>query len=222
MRAISVVTAALLCVSICVSGGWAGEPASKRLGFDKGKVGEMPPGWKAGVTGKGAESSVWKLVEDETAPGGKLALFQTSKNPGSAFNVCLAEDGGKYKDVDISVSLKAIEGKADQGGGIVWRAKDKDNFYIVRFNPLEQNFWLYKTVGGKRMSLLKVAAKGESGKWHTIRVVHKGNKIECYFNGKKMIETTDDTFTEAGLVGIWSKADAQTYFANVEITAKKE
>lgn len=218
MRLFSVVAAIFGCVSCA----WAGDPAPTRLGFDKGKVGEMPPGWKAGATGKGAETSVWKLVEDETAPGGKLALFQTSKNPGSAFNVCIAEDGGKYKDVDISISLKAIEGKADQGGGIVWRAKDKDNFYIVRFNPLEQNFWLYKTVAGKRMSLTKIAAKGESGKWHTIRVVHKGNKIECYFNGKKLIDATDDTFSEAGMVGVWSKADAQTYFANVQITAKKE
>src|SRR5262249_38307787 len=118
------------------------------------------------------------------------------------FNVCLARPAGKYKDVDISIALKAIAGDADQGGGVLWRARDKDNFYIVRFNPLEQNFWLYKTVAGKRMSLVKVDAKGEAGKWHIIRVVHKGNKIQGYFNGKMLIEYTDDTFTEAGLVGL--------------------
>jgi hypothetical protein len=161
-------------------------------------------------------------VKDETAPGGPLALFQTSKNPGSAFNVCIAEDGGKYKDVDISIALKAIAGDRDQGGGIIWRVKDKDNFYIVRFNPLEQNFWLYKTVAGQRISFKRIAAKGESGKWHTIRVVHKGDKIQCYFNGKMLLEHTDDTFTDAGMVGVWSKADAQSYFADVKITAKKE
>ncbi len=217
MRLLSLVAAAA-----CVSFAWAADPAPTKLGFDKGKVDEMPPGWKSGVTGKGATESVWKLVKDETAPGGGLALYQTSKNPGSAFNVCIAENGGKYKDVDISVSLKAIEGKADQGGGIIWRARDKDNFYIVPFNPLEQNFWVYKTVDGKRISFKKVDAKGEAGKWYTIRVVHKGNDIQCYFDGKLLLEVTDDTFKEAGLVGVWSKADAQSYFANVQVTGKKE
>jgi hypothetical protein len=212
----------LLATLMCMPYAWAEDPSPVRLGFDKGNPGEMPPGWKAGATGKGAETSVWKLVEDETAPGGKLVLFQTSKNPGSAFNVCIAEDGGKYKDVDISISLKAIEGRRDRGGGIIWRVKDKDNFYIVRFNPLEQNFWLYKTVAGKRMSLKRVPARGKAGVWHTIRVVNKANTIECYFNGKKLIEHTDDTFNEAGMVGVWSKADAQSYFANVQIMAKKE
>jgi len=201
---------------------WAGDVAPVRLTFDKGKVGELPPGWKSGVTGQGASESTWKLVQDKTAPGGPLVLFQTSKNPRATFNVCLAQAGGKHKDIDISIALKAIAGEADQGGGILWRARDKDNFYIVRFNPLEQNFWLYKTVAGKRMSLVKVDAKGEAGKWHTIRVVHKGNKIQCYFNGKMLIEHTDDTFTEAGLVGLWSKADAQTYFSDIRIVAKKE
>src|SRR5205814_481424 len=151
-----------------VSSAWAGDSTGTRLGFDKGKVDEMPPGWTAAVTGKGAKASVWKLVEDATTPGGKFALFQTSKNPGSAFNVCIAEGGEKYKDVDISVAIKAIAGDRDQGGGLIWRAKDKDNFYIVRFNPLEDNFWLYKTVGGVRMSLNKVDARPESGKWQTI------------------------------------------------------
>jgi len=150
---------------------WAGDVAPVRLTFDKGKVGELPPGWKSGVTGQGASESTWKLVQDKTAPGGPLVLFQTSKNPRATFNVCLAQAGGKHKDIDISIALKAIAGEADQGGGILWRARDKDNFYIVRFNPLEQNFWLYKTVAGKRMSLVKVDAKGEAGKWHTIRVV---------------------------------------------------
>src|SRR5438094_9076701 len=73
----------LVAMIVCAAPVWAGDPASTRLGFDKGKVDEMPPGWKAGVTGKGAKDSVWKLMEDKTAPGGKLALFQTSKN-GSA------------------------------------------------------------------------------------------------------------------------------------------
>jgi hypothetical protein len=195
---------------------------AKTLSFAKSDLGKLPAGWKSGATGKGAETSVWKVAEDETAPGGPFVLYQTSKNPGSAFNVCIAEDGGKYKDVDISIAVKAIAGKRDQGGGIIWRVQDKDNFYIVRFNPLEQNFWVYKTVGGKRISFKRIAAKGKAGKWHTIRVVHKGDKMKCYFNGKLLLEQSDDTFPKAGMVGLWSKADAQSYFANVKVAAASD
>ena len=149
-----------------------------------------------------------------------LVLYQTTKNASSAFNVCLAEGAGKYKDVDITISLKPIAGDNDQGGGIVWRAKDHNNFYVVRFNPLEDNFWLYKTVAGVRMSLKKVDATPAKGAWQTIRVVQKGSKIQCYFNGKMLIETTDDTYKEAGKMGLWTKADAQTYFDDLKVSGK--
>jgi hypothetical protein len=211
----------LVAVLVLVTAAWAGDPAPVRLSFDKAKVGEMPAGWKSGVTGKAAADSVWKIVEDKTAPGGPLVLAQTSKSPGSVFNLCVAEQG-KYKDVDISVAFKAIAGDQDRGGGIIWRVQDNNNYYIVRMNPLEDNFRVYKVVGGKRIELQSADVKAESGKWHTIRVVHKGNKIQCYLNGKMLLEVTDDTFQQAGKIGLWSKADAQTYFSDLQITAKKE
>src|SRR5690242_5062288 len=100
MRLVFFVTVLLFASNIL-----AGNPAPINLSFDKGKIGEMPPGWKAGVTGKGATASVWKLAEDKTAPGGGPVLFQTSKNSNAAFNVCIAQDGGKYKDIDITIAL---------------------------------------------------------------------------------------------------------------------
>ena len=201
----------------------AGDQVKQQISFEKGKVGELPPGWKSGVTGKGGTESVWKIAEDKSAPVGTKVLFQTSKNPSQTFNVCLNEEGGKHKDVDITVAVKAVDGKGDQGGGIIWRAKDKDNFYVVRINPIEKNFWLYKNVKGTRASIKKSdVAVGETGKWHIIRVVHTDNKIQCYFDGKLLIDLTDDEYAEAGYVGLWTKADAQTYFADLQIAAKKE
>ena len=211
----------LLAALLLTSNASTADQAPQRLTFDKAKVGQLPPGWKAGVTGK-AEGSVWKVVEDKTAPGGPLALAQTSANPGPVFNLCIAEDA-HYKDVDITVAFKAVAGKADQGGGILWRCKDNDNYYIVRMNPLEDNFRFYKVEGGKRKELVsKDNIKAESGKWHTIRVVHNRKKVQCYLNGKLLIETEDDTFKDAGKFGLWTKADAQTYFADLQITARKE
>jgi hypothetical protein len=211
-----------LSIVVVVVGGyaWAGDPAPQRLGFDKAKVGELPPGWKAGVTGK-ADGSVWKIVEDKTAPGGAKVLAQTSANASAIFNLCMVEDG-TYKDVDISVAFKAVAGEKDQGGGIMWRVQDANNYYVVRMNPLEDNFRVYNVVNGKRKELKSADVKAEANKWHTIRVVHKGKKIQCYLNGKLLLEVEDDAIAQAGKIGLWTKADAQTYFADLQITAKKE
>jgi hypothetical protein len=198
---------------------FAAEEKARTITFNKDDLGKLPKGWTAAVTGGKAEGSVWKLEEDKDAPGGPLVLSQTSKNPGSVFNVCICDEG-KYKDLDISIAFKPREGKSDQGGGIIWRVQDKDNFYIVRMNPLEDNFWLYRTLAGRRMSLVRVPAKAEAGKWHTMRVVMVGNKMQCYLNDKLMIEHTDDTFKEAGKIGLWTKADAQSSFSDIKVTPK--
>jgi hypothetical protein len=202
-----------LLVSAAVAGGdKAGE---KVFTFKGAKVGELPAGWKAAQTGKGT-GSVWKIVEDKTAPGGSpLVLAQSAKGPpGAFFNLCVAANT-KYKDLDLTVAFKAVDGEIDQGGGPVWRYQDANNYYICRMNPLENNFRVYKVIAGKRIELASSKAKVETGTWHTIRVVHKGNQIKCYLDGKLLLEVTDEAIQQAGKIGLWSKSDAQTYFANL-------
>ena len=191
---------------------WADEGKERAFKFQKDDVGKVPTGWKAEQTGKG-EGSVWKLVQDVTAPSKSgLALAQTAKSPGAVFNICVAEDTN-YKDVELSVSFKAVAGESDQGGGFVWRYKDHNNYYICRMNPLEDNYRVYHVVAGKRIQIGgKEGVKVPAGEWHKLKVEAKGNKMEGYLDGQKLWEVTDDTFKDAGKVGLWSKADAQTHF----------
>jgi hypothetical protein len=194
-----------------------------RFDFEDAEVGKLPPGWTATQTGKG-EGSVWKVVEAKGAPKGKKALAQTAaKGPAGLFNLCIA-DKSRFGDLDLSVAFKAVDGKKDQGGGPVWRYQDEKNYYVCRMNPLEDNFRLYKVVDGKRMELAttKDDVTAPADKWHTIRVVHIGDRIECYFNGKKLLEKTDDTFKMPGKIGLWTKADAQTWFNDLVVTAPKK
>jgi hypothetical protein len=204
-----------LLLSVAVAGGAKSE--EKVFAFKGAKIGELPAGWKATQTGKGT-GSVWKIMEDKTAPGGtSLVLAQTAKGPaGAFFNLCVAENT-KYKDLELNVAFKAVDGELDQGGGPVWRYQDANNYYICRMNPLEDNFRVYKVVAGKRIELASSKAKVETGTWHTIRVVHKGNQIKCYLDGKLLLEVTDDAIQQAGQIGLWSKSDAQTYFANLRV-----
>jgi hypothetical protein len=198
---------------------FAVEGKERTFKFSKNDLGKVPTGWKATQTGKG-EGSVWKVVEDDTAPSKTgVALAQTAKSPGGVFNICVAEDT-KYKDVELSVSFKAVAGDEDQGGGFVWHFQDNNNYYICRMNPLEDNYRVYKVVAGKRTQLGgKEGIKIPVGEWHKLKVEVKGNKMEGYLDGKKLWEITDDTYKNAGKVGLWSKADAQSHFD--EFTAKE-
>lgn len=189
------------------------------LSFEKAQVGSLPEGWTAAKTGQGP-GSVWKVVEDATAPGGPKVLAQTSaEGPNPLFNLCVA-DAPSLKDLDLSVAYKAMAGKIDQGGGPMWRYQDANNYYIVRMNPLEDNLRLYKVVGGKRVQLGSVDAKAPAGEWHTIRVVQKGDHIGCYLNGKLLLEKDDSTFQQPGKIGLWTKADAQTRFSEIKVSGR--
>ena len=128
-------------------------------------------------------------------------------------------DGTRYKDLDLSVRLKAVAGELDRGGGLVWRAKDKDNYYIARYNPLEDNFRVYKVEAGKRTQFQSAKVPGDT-KWHTLRVTMAGTKITCYLDGTKYLEADDSTFPDAGKIGLWSKADAQSYFDDLNVAGQ--
>ena len=192
----------------------------RTLTFTKGDLDKVPTGWKADKTGKG-EGSVWTVVADGTAPSKSgFALAQTAEGPNGLFNVCVLDDG-KLKDVEAIVAFKAVKGKLDQGGGIVWRYQDADNYYIARMNPLEDNCRVYKVVDGKRSKEFQNAeVKVPAGEWHTIKVKQEGDRIECFLDGKKHLDVKDDSITKAGKVGLWTKADAQTHFDIFKVSGK--
>jgi hypothetical protein len=185
--------------------------------FTKDDLGKVPAGWKAARTGKG-EGSVWKVVADDSAPSKSgLVLAQTAESPRGLFNLCVAEDGA-FTDVEVQVAFKAVRGKADQGGGIVWRYQDANNYYLARMNPLEDNYRVYKVVASKRIQLgTKEDVKIPAGEWHVLKIKQAGERIECWLDGKKYLEVKDDTFSKAGKIGLWTKADAQTYFDDLKV-----
>src|SRR5205807_8663667 len=128
--------------------------------------------------------------------------------PNALFNLCVA-DGPSLKDVEIAVAFKAVRGKNDQGGGLVWRYQDANNYSVARMNPLEDNYRVYKVVAGKRIQLeTKEDLKVPVGEWHVMKIRQKGDQIDCFLDDQKHLTTRDDTFTEAGQVGLWTKADA--------------
>jgi hypothetical protein len=169
-----------------------------------------------GAIAKGFTNEVGKWAVEASDTGN--ALVQLAKNTNPVFNLTLVSDTSAV-DIDLSVRMKAVAGATDQGGGLVWRATDAKNYYLVRYNPLEDNYRLYKVVNGKRTLLLNADISQTPG-WHTLRVTMTGKKIECYYDGKKYHHLDDATFPNAGKIGLWSKADAQSHFDDLVLIQK--
>jgi hypothetical protein len=174
--------------------------------FDDDKVGEAPTGWTATKTGSG--QAKWTVVADDSAPSKPNALKQSGE---ATYPVCLKDDPS-LKDGFVAVKFKPFAGKEDQAGGVVWRAKDADNYYLARANALEDNVTIYHTIKGRRVSFKTMDHPVKTGVWHTLRVEFQGNRFTVLFDGEKVIEATDDSFPDAGKVGVWTKADSVTLF----------
>lgn len=183
--------------------------------FDKETEGQAPSGFSVAATGK-PNALKWSVVNDN----GNKVVEQQAINSGNCYNLLVLNKNG-YQDFSASVRIKAVSGEEDQGGGLLWRYIDKDNYYIARYNPLENNFRFYSVVNGNRKQLQSIDSDIKQGEWFTIEIGMRGNKIICSLNGKKFIVTTDDTFKSAGLIGLWTKADAVTYFDDLKITPVK-
>ena len=181
--------------------------------FDDTAVGKLPECWKAEGTNQRGPVATWVVRADASAPSKRnvLALTDTKESSGGTFNLCWT-DRVKFKDGVIEVKVKRETGREDQGGGPIWRVQNKNNYYIARWNPLEDNFRLYYVKDGRRVQLDSARVKVDPAKWHTIRIDQKGDEIECYLDGKVLLKVQDRTFPAAGGVGLWTKADAATWF----------
>ena len=219
MRMASVsVASVLIGMTVVVQG------ATRKVDFSDSAVGQPPKGFEFGHTAKAGAPGKW-IVQSE---GDNKYLAQVDPdNTRSRFPVAVMSDV-TAADVDVSVRFKPVSGRVDQAAGLVWRFQNEDNYYIVRANALENNVVLYKVEKGKRTDL---PVKGEgrtygkkaqvpSGQWSTLRVVAAGPRFEVYFNGSKLYEVEDGTFSQAGKVGVWTKADSVTQFDDLTVVTK--
>jgi hypothetical protein len=174
-------------------------------GFDSDAIGAAPSGWTCGATGTGL---VRWTVEPEPGGNGQKVLLQS----GSATFPWCVKTGSSLADGFVEVRFKPVSGREDQAGGVVWRFKDGNQYYVARANALENNVSLYYTERGRRRTLKYVDAPVARNVWHTLRVQFSGRHIEVTLDGKRYIETDDDHIAGPGAVGVWTKADSFTAF----------
>jgi len=180
--------------------------SAQTIGFDRDPAGALPAGWISGVTGRGSPS--WKVEPDAAAPSKPNVLRQSGSG---TFPWCVKRDVA-IADGFVEVKFRPERGREDQAGGVVWRWKDGDNYYVARANALENNVSLYHTTAGRRNTIKYVDAPVAANVWHVLRVEFAGVRIKVSLDGKAYIELTDNHLSGAGAVGVWTKADSVTAF----------
>ena len=221
---------------------WADPKLKKTWDFDSEVAGSLPKNFIAGKLVDGRSAGKWQVIDMKTSmnlldkldqrdhtrvrkvlqnsevPSGPH-VFAQLKNWGyfTDFNVVLIEET-TATDFDLKVSFLAIAGRGDMGGGLIWRALDHKNYYIARANPLEQNIRFYRVVNGVRHKLKNFNHMISIKTWQTLRVVARGNRFKIFFNEQPVIDISDETFKADGKIGLWTKADALTYFDDLQLS----
>jgi len=189
--------------------------------FDDVPVNQLPSHFMLGTFFDGRPAGDWKVVKSPQAVSPPNVLAQLrEKGAEHNYNVVLIEDA-PAADLDLSVSFLPISGKADMGGGLIWRAQDDRNYYLARANPLEQNIRVYHVVNGVRKMLKNHDEIIDVRKWHRLRVINQGCRIQVFYDDKTIFDLCDQTFKE-GHIGLWTKSDAVTYFDDLHLQILKE
>jgi hypothetical protein len=202
-------------------------PTRRVIDFESDTSGQPPSGFSFALTGTG-RPGVWVVRKDDAAADRGNVLAQTDADRTSyRFPIAVLNDV-TTKDVDVSVRFRPVSGGVDQAAGLVWRYQDANNYYIVRANALEGNVVLYKVEKGKRTDLPLKGSGRTYGKkagvpkntWSQLGITVRGTLFTVSLNGQGLYEVEDTTFTGAGKVGLWTKADSMTYFDDLTVVAR--
>jgi hypothetical protein len=191
----------------------AAEP--RKRDFEADAVGAPPAGFEFGRTGSGAEGK-WVVRLEKGGATNHVLVQESADKTDYRFPVAVLKEGS-YKDVALSVRARPLSGEVDQGFGLVWRYRDANTYYITRCNALEDNCRIYHVVSGNRRQFGGQNIKVTKNTWHTLKLDTAGNHFLVTYDGNKVFDGTDDTFKEAGKVGLWTKADSVIEFDDFTI-----
>jgi hypothetical protein len=215
------------CMIVALAAVTRGAPARHVINFDHDRIGPLPPDWESSIT-RGGDAPIWRVIADRTAPSPPNILAQLSTDRTAGRFPLAVYQAVTFRDGEVSVRFKPVSGVIDQAAGLVWRYNDRDNYYIVRANALENNVVLYKVEHGERTSLAprglpsrSYGVKHQVPKmtWSELKVSFTDTLATVYLNNERLFDVDDATFSSAGRIGLWTKADSVTWFDDFTFTA---
>lgn len=190
------------------------------INFDTCPLGKMPPGWTVAMTHRGAAPE-WRVLKDQTAPTQPYVLAQTSHDSNNSRFPLAIFDELNVRNSDVSVRMKPVSGQEHRAGGVVWRYRDANNYYLVRANALTKNVAIYKIENGEITQISALVPHDiPTNAWSILKVSVRGNRFQVYVNHRRILQGQDNTFQGAGKVGLWTMADSVTYFDDFRVYPK--
>jgi len=188
----------------------------KVINFDNSQLGKAPAGWSIG-TNRGPAGR-WEIRRDRSAPTQPYVLAQLSSDPAANRAPLAILDSLSLRDGDVSVRIKPVAGREDPGGGLVWRYRDENNYYLVRANVTQNTVAVDKVENGRRIPLVAgVRHDIPFNAWSILKVSARGNRFQVYVDHRRILQGEDNTFTGAGKVGLCTMADSVTYFDDFRV-----
>jgi hypothetical protein len=206
------------CAVACVATAGLAQKGELVIAIEKMDIGKPPAGFEFGRTGQGGPGR-WVVVSDPTAAGGRAIEQSSTDRTDYRFPLAIYT-AASVKDGSVALRFKPMAGKIDQAAGIAMRLLDADNYYVVRANALEDNVRFYRMVKGRREELAGANIKVSSNKWHTLALKAEGERFTVTYDGKELIAKADRTFTGAGKIALWTKADSVTRFDRIEVVTQ--
>jgi hypothetical protein len=190
------------------------------VNFDTAPLGKTPPGWSVVMTNR-AGSPKWEIRRDLSAPTQPYVLAHVSNDPGANRFPLAIYDEMSLRDGDVSVRIKPVTGHEDLGGGLVWRLRDENNYYLARANAVDKTVSVFKVQNGNRSAVLaSVKHDFPVNTWSILKVSVRGNRFQVYVDHRRILQGFDNTFSGPGKVGLWTVADSVTYFDDFRIYPK--
>jgi hypothetical protein len=193
-------------------------PAGKIVNFDTCTIGQAPPGWTVESTGK---TPGWEIRKDQTAPTQPYVLAEVSADPAETRSPLAILNDPTTRDADISVRIKPISGREGLAGGVVWRYRDANNYYLARANALENTVSIFKVQDGRKIPILPVVKHAiPANAWSILKVSVRGSRFQVFLDHRRILEGRDATFSAPGRVGLWTVGDSVVYFDDFRVYPK--
>jgi hypothetical protein len=195
-------------------------PAGKVINFDTCTIGQAPPGWTVDSAGPG-KTPEWQVRKDQTAPTQPYVLAEVSANaPASGSPLAIFNDI-TARDADVSVRIKPISGREGLAGGVVWRYRDANNYYLARANARENTVSVFKVENGRKTPIFaSIKHPIPANAWSILKVSVRGSRFQVFIDHRRVLEGRDSTFSSPGRVGLWTLGDSTVYFDDFRVYPK--
>jgi len=184
---------------------------TRQWDFDSIAPGTLPSSFVIGTLFDGRPAGEWKILITDRAKSPSQVLAQLQPKGTDQAHKLLLMEGTDSGNIDVEVSYLAVAGKADFGGGLVWHATDDRNYYLLRASSVEQKVRLYRVVKGVQQIVKQLDRPLPANGWHKLRIVQRGCELKALYDDAVLFRVCDQTFSN-GRIGLWTKADAVTYF----------